>query len=280
MIGVIDVGGGLRGSYGAGVLDWCMDNDAVFDYGIGVSAGSANIASYLAHQRGRNYTFYTEYMSRPEYIGWKALLKTKSYVGLEYIYGDLSDSWGEYPLDWQKIKENPAPFKVVATNAYTGLPVYFDKAEMRQDEYMAIKASCNVPVVDRPYKINGVPYYDGGISDPVPYKRAMEDGCDRLVIILTRPKNYRRIAKTDEKAAHLLSAVYPSAGKDVLTRGELYNRQVDEVIELEKQGKVLIVAPSDIGHMKTLTKDVTTIRELYLKGYHDADAIANFMAQQ
>lgn len=277
MIGIIDVGGGLRGSYGAGVLDFCIDNDIVFNYGIGVSAGSANVASYLGHQRGRNYTFYTEYLSRPEYMGWKALVKTRSYLGLEYIYGDLSDSWGEYPLDWQAIVDNPAPFKVVATNAFTGLPVYFDKSDMKQDDYMAIKASCNVPIVDRPFMIRGVPYYDGGISDPVPYQRAFEDGCDRLVVILTRPKEYRRISKNDETVAKILSAKYPSAGRDMMNRGELYNRQVDEIVELEKQGKVLIVAPNDIGHMKTLTKDVATIRELYLKGYHDANSIVAFM---
>lgn len=277
MIGVIDVGGGLRGSYGAGALDYCMDNDVVFDYGIGVSAGSANISSYLAHQRGRNYTFYTEYMSRPEYMGWKSILRTKSYVGLEYIYGDLSDSWGEYPLDWQAIVDNPAKFKIVSTNAYTGLPVYFDKSDMHQDDYGAIKASCNVPIVDRPYMLKGIPYYDGGISDPVPFEKAFTDGCDKLVIILTRPKDYRRISKNDEKGARLLSSVYPSAGHDVATRGEVYNRQIDEAVGLEKHGKVLIVAPSDIGQMKTLTKDITTIRELYLKGYHDAETIPAFV---
>lgn len=277
MIGVIDVGGGLRGSYGAGVLDYCMDQNVVFDYGIGVSAGSANISSYMAHQRGRNYTFYTEYMSRPEYMGWKAFLKTKSYVGLDYIYGDLSDSWGEYPLDWPAIVANPAPFKIVATNAYTGLPVYFDKSDMHQDDYSAIKASCNVPVVDRAYKINGIPYYDGGISDPVPFKKAFLDGCDKVVIILTRPKHYRRISSTDERAGKMLSVVYPSAGQDVLTRGEVYNRQVDEAMKLEKEGKVLIIAPSSIGQMKTLTKDTETIKDLYDKGYKDAEAIPAFM---
>jgi len=97
------------------------------------------------------------------------------------------------------------------------------------------------------------------------------------VIILTRPKDYRRISKNDEKGAKLLSVMYPSAGQDVMNRGEVYNRQVDQTVELEKQGKVLIVAPSDIGQMKTLTKDVTTIRELYLKGYHDASSIPAFV---
>lgn len=53
--GIVDVGGGLRGIYAAGVLDYCMDQGIHFDLGIGVSAGSANLASYAAGQRGRNY---------------------------------------------------------------------------------------------------------------------------------------------------------------------------------------------------------------------------------
>lgn len=85
--GVIDVGGGPRDAYGAGVLDWCLDHDVRFDYALGVSAGAANITSYLAGQRGRAYRFYSIYPSRPEYMGFGNLLRTGSFLGLDYIYG-------------------------------------------------------------------------------------------------------------------------------------------------------------------------------------------------
>ncbi|WP_242833217.1 patatin-like phospholipase family protein [Clostridium saudiense] len=86
MIGVIDVGGGLRGIYGAGVFDFCLDNNINFDYGIGVSAGSANIASFLGKQKGRNLKFYSEYIFRKEYMSFHNLFRNGSYIDLDYVY--------------------------------------------------------------------------------------------------------------------------------------------------------------------------------------------------
>ncbi|MDD6259152.1 MAG: patatin family protein [Erysipelotrichaceae bacterium] len=277
MIGVIDVGGGLRGSYGAGVLDWCMMHDIHFDYGIGVSAGSANIASYAGHQIGRNYIFYTQYFTRWQYMGFKNMFRTGDYVGLDYIYNTLSNEGGEYPLNWKGIMDNPMQYWTVATNALTGKPAYFDKTAMSQDHYDVIKASCCVPVVDKPYMIDDVPYYDGGISDPVPLQKAFDDGCDKVVLILTRPRDFRRIPKNDALLARILECTYPNAAKDMATRSHVYNDCVDKAEELEKEGKILIVAPSDIGHMKTLTKDKESIAALYMKGFEDAKSISAFI---
>ena len=72
--GVVDVGGGLRGVYAAGIFDYCMDRGIRFDLGIGVSAGSANISSYIAGQKKRNYVFYTDYPFRKEYMSLKNFL--------------------------------------------------------------------------------------------------------------------------------------------------------------------------------------------------------------
>ena len=121
MTGVIDVGGGTRGIYGAGVFDWCMDNGIKFDYCIGVSAGSANCVSYLAGQKGRNFAFYNEYAFRPEYMGWDNLRKTGSYINLDYIYTTLSAEGGENPVDYDAMKANPAGLEIVATDARTGV---------------------------------------------------------------------------------------------------------------------------------------------------------------
>ena len=87
---LIDVGGGLRGVYAAGVLDYCLDEKIAFDLCIGISAGSANVAAYLAGQRGRNYRYYTQYPFRKEYMSLQNFRRKKSYLDLEYIYGTLS----------------------------------------------------------------------------------------------------------------------------------------------------------------------------------------------
>lgn len=276
-IGVVDVGGGLRGSFGAGVLDYCMEQGIRFDFGIGVSAGAANISSYMANQRGRNFVFYTEYFQREQYMGVKNLIHTGSYIGLDYIYSSLSDHEGDYPLDWKTIRNDPRDMMIVATDANTGLPHYFHKYDMRQDSYDPIKASCCVPVVNRPYKVNGIPYYDGGLSDPVPYEKAFEAGCDKVVVILTRPEDYRRIPKNDKIIADLLHPHYPNASQAMRNRSVIYNQQLDECEYLQIQGKVCIVAPDSIGKMKTLTKDKDSIEALYYKGYEAGKKILNFV---
>lgn len=276
-IGVVDVGGGLRGSFGAGVLDYCMEQGIRFDFGIGVSAGAANISSYMANQRGRNFVFYTEYFQREQYMGVKNLIHTGSYIGLDYIYSSLSDHEGDYPLDWKTIRNDPRDMMIVATDANTGLPHYFHKYDMRQDSYDPIKASCCVPVINRPYKVNGIPYYDGGLSDPVPYEKAFEAGCDKVVVILTRPEDYRRIPKNDKIIADLLHPHYPNASQAMRYRSVIYNQQLDECEYLQIQGKVCIVAPDSIGKMKTLTKDKDSIEALYYKGYEAGKKILNFV---
>lgn len=275
--GVIDVGGGLRGAYGAGVFDFCMDLKIRFDYCIGVSAGSANIISFLANQKGRNHTFYTEFSFRKEYMSLHNYLKDHNYVDLEYIFGELSNSDGEFPLDYPAAAASSVPFNIVATNALNGQAHYFDMSDIEQDDYDAIKASSCVPAVNKPFFVNGIPYYDGGISDPIPIVKCFEEGCDRVVLIMTRPRDYQRTPQKDEVIARLIADEYPHAAMALRNRAEMYNTELALAKEYEKTGRVLIVAPDDIGGMRTLTKDKSAIEELYLKGFHDGEKIMDFM---
>ena len=161
--GVIDVGGGFRGIYAAGVLDYCLDNGIRFDLGIGISAGSANMASFAAGQRGRNLRFYTEFGMRSEYASMHNYLHHHSYVDLDYVYTTLSRANGESPLDYPALRDNPMDMIVVATDANTGEPHYFTKADMAQDRYDIFKASSAIPTICKPYSVNGVPYFDGAL---------------------------------------------------------------------------------------------------------------------
>ena len=166
--GVIDVGGGLRGIYGAGVLDRCLEEDLRFDLCIGVSAGSANMASYLAGQHGRNKPFYDEYSFRREYMSVHNLIRKHSYLDLGYVYGTLSNAGGENPLDYAALARSPAELCVVAANAQNGEAQYFTKADLHPDDYRVLMASCCIPVIDQPCVIDGVPYFDGGLADARP----------------------------------------------------------------------------------------------------------------
>lgn len=268
-IGVIDVGGGMRSAYGAGVLDYCLEHGIHFDYGLGVSAGSANVTSFLAGQQGRARRFYVKYLTRREYMSAHNFVHTGSYLGLDYIYGTLMNHDGEDPLDYEHLRASGAQFRVCATNARTGRPHYFGNNDLTQDNYDIIKASSCLPVIDRPYVIDGTPYFDGTISDPVPIRQAFADGCTHVVLILTRPRDFRRSPSHDVGASGLLALRYPGAARALLGRASMYNHELDNAERLVREGKMTIVAPDSIAGMHTLKQDVPAIEELYRKGVHD-----------
>ncbi len=236
--GVIDVGGGLRGIYGAGVLDRCLEEDLRFDLCIGVSAGSANMASYLAGQHGRNKPFYDEYSFRREYMSVHNLIHKHSYLDLGYVYGTLSNAGGENPLDYAALARSPAELCVVAANAQNGEAQYFTKADLHPDDYRVLMASCCIPVIDQPCVIDGVPYFDGGLADPVPLELAFAHGCDRVALILTKPIGLVSSDARDKHLAHLLQSHYPAAAEGLRRRAWRYNTAVQRARELERQGLV------------------------------------------
>lgn len=277
MIGVVDVGGGERGAYGAGVLDFCMERSLSFDCCVGVSAGAANLSSYLAGQMGRNFAFYTEYSFRPQYMGMGLAARMREYTDLDYIYGTLSNSDGEYPLDYEAMVASGKEFIVVATDASSALPVYFTMQDMAQDDYAPVKASSALPVVNKPYPVHGRPCFDGGLSDPIPVRRAFDAGCDKVVVILTRPRDFYRSPKRDVRFARIVAASYPRVAEALVNRAGLYNLQLDLAKKYEREGKVLILAPDEINGMDTLTKDRGAIESLYAKGLRDAFAIEDFL---
>ncbi len=279
MIGLIDGGGGMRGVYTAGIYDYLLDHEVKIEYGIGVSAGAANMMNYLAGQRKRTLTFFAEYTFRKEYMSFSSWLKNGSYLNLDYIYSTLTNRGGEYPLDYEAFAQTTCPFFVVATDAQTGQPNYFTREDLAQDSYDVLKASCAIPAACKPYPVNGKLYYDGGVSDPIPYQKAFADGCDKILVLVTRPRDY---LKPQQKNMWLLTRMlrkYPEIIRQIKRRHDAYNQSIAKVKELERQGKALLVAPCDDCGVNTLTKDKDAFLRLYQKGYEDGEKAAAFIRQ-
>ena len=276
-VGVIDVGGGFRGIYAAGVLDFCIDQKITFDLGIGISAGSANLASYAAGQKGRNFLFYTVYGFRKQYVSLGNFIRKGSYMDVDYIYGTLSRADGENPLDYPALRDNTMEFYVAATDALTGQAKYFGKKDLCQDQYDIFKASSSIPFVCKPYYVYGNPYYDGALGDPVPVEKAFELGCDRVVLVLTKPENTPRTSGKDEWFAAGIRKKYPLAAEKLCQRARRYNEEVSRAQEYAKQGRVLIVSPDDTCGVDTLRRSKESLHRLYRKGYHDAEKIKAFI---
>ena len=204
-------------------------------------------------------------------------IRKGSYVDMDYIYGTLSNSGGEDPLDYAAFQKNQMEFYVVALNALTGQTQFFDKTDMRQDYYDILKASSSIPFVCQPYQINGIPYYDGALGNPVPIEKAFALGCDRVVLILTRPEHVLRTSKQDERFAARIRKRYPLAAEKLCERAQRYNEGVARAQEYAKQGRALIIAPDDTCGVDTLRRDKDALRKLYQKGYHDAQRISTFI---
>ena len=278
MLGIIDVGGGMRGSFTAGIYDYLNDqNIQPFDYLIGVSAGGGNMVSYLAGQRGRNLRFYLDYAFRKEYMSMHNMLRTGSYINLDYPYTFLSGPGGEDPVDLDAFNADTARYEAVVTDAETGEAVYYGKKELAQGDFDVIKGSCCVPGACRPYPVKGRPCFDGGIADPVPYKRALEQGCDRLVLLLTRPADYLRPPLDHQDVMETALGRWPNTYSALLRRSIRYNRDVAAIREMEREGKALLAAPSDIGGMATLTRDKAAVERLYHMGYDEGPRILKFV---
>ena len=277
MVGIMDVGGGLRGNYVSGIIDYLLDNSIDIEYCLGVSAGSANLITYIAGQRGRLKSFYEDYSFEKQYMSIGNYFKKGMYINLDYIYSEITNSTGKDPLDYEAIKNSSKSFNTLSTEAHTCTPHYFTKADLAQDDYTLLKACCAMPVAcSKPIKFNGGKYYDGGLSDPIPYKKAFADGCDKLIVCITLPIEYR---KTPMPAwlAKILLFRYPKVRDSIITMHNTYNNGIEELIELEKQGKVLIVYPRECFGVNTVTRDKEGMEKLYQLGYEDGKKIEEFI---
>ncbi len=267
--GLLVEGGGMKCAYSAGVLDAFMENGITFDYVIGVSAGAANAASFMAGQIGRNKRFYTEFVTDPEYFGVKSFLKTHDGFNLKYIYGDLTNEGGAAELYYDKVMENPAEYEIVATNAITGKPHYFKKEELKRNDYKQIMASSAIPALCRPVFIDKVPYYDGGISDALPLRRAFDCGCERVVCLLSKSRNYIKKPEKMKAMYTIMCKKYPNTIKNMNNRYIMYKREQDFMYKAEKKGRAFIFSLETDLKLSTYTMDPNINGQLYDLGVQD-----------
>ena len=277
MIGLIDGGGGMRGVYTAGIYDRMLDENAKIDYGIGVSAGAANMITYLAGQHGRTLTFFADYTFRREYMSAGNWLRDRNYLNLNYIYTTLTNRGGENPLDYEAFAKTSCPFFIVATDAQTGKAHYFTRGDIAQDNYDVLKASCAIPAACKPYPVNGRLYFDGGVAEPISYQKAFDDGCDKVIVLITRREDYVKPKQKNMRLLGWMLKKYPEIVDRIAHRHEAYNRSIGELRELVRQGRALLVAPADDCGVNTFTKDREAFVRLYGKGYEDGRKVADFI---
>ena len=258
-------GGASRGYFSVGIMDVFMEQNISFQYLIGTSAGIANGVSFASGQIGRGYRIGTEFMQDKRYMGVKHLLnpKNKSLYNIDFVFNQLPNKY--LPYDYEALKAFGEDVYAVATNLESGeaeyLPVRADDKKCR-----AILASCALPILFPEIEVNGKLYMDGGISDPIPVEKALKDGCEKAVVILTRERSY---IKEEEKALKLAAFKYrkhPNFKDALKKRTEVYNLSHQKVLDLERKGEIFVLAPEDTKAWGRTDSDPEKIKQIYNEG--------------
>ena len=265
--GLVVEGGGMRGVYTAGVLDYFMEKNLYFDDCYGVSAGACHISSYVSKQIGRSIKVTLDYINDKRYCSVNSLIKTGDMFGVEMLYDLIPNKLELYDYDtFNKFKGN---FYSVVTNCKTGKAEYMKIKDMKKD-IIAVRASSSLPLLSRIVEINGKEYLDGGITDSIPIKKSIEDNHRKNVVILTRDKTYRKKKSSFLPIFKLKYRKYPNLVNAIENRYKMYNNTLDFIEEKVKTGEVFVIQPKEPVNISRVEKDKTKLKELYDKGYNDA----------
>ena len=265
--GLVVEGGGMRGVYTAGVLDYFMEKNLYFDDCYGVSAGACHISSYVSKQIGRSIKVTLDYINDKRYCSVNSLIKTGDMFGVEMLYDIIPNKLELYDYDtFNKFKGN---FYSVVTNCKTGKAEYIKIKDMKKD-IIAVRASSSLPLLSRIVEINGKEYLDGGITDSIPIKKSIKDGHKKNVVILTRDKTYRKSKPKFLSFFKLKYKKYPNLVKAIENRYKMYNETLDFIEEEKAKNKVFIIQPKLPVKISRIEKDKDKLKELYNQGYEDA----------
>ena len=263
MTGLVLEGGTFRPIFSAGVMDALLKEDILLPYCIGVSAGISDAYSYISRQIGRNLQIVEAYRNDGRYLGARNLLRCRSVFGLDFVFDEIPNRL--IPFDMKTFLSYTGRFVVGVTNARTGKSEYLNGL-IDDNRFAASRATCAMPLLFPSIRINDQKYYDGGVADPIPAQKALSDGCDRLILVLTQPRGYKkRLGRQTRAAARLLGVKYPALAQTLLERHLVYNRQVEFCESLEKEGRALILRPA--APLDSFEKDVSVLRQTYQQGF-------------
>lgn len=266
-IGLVLQGGGMRGVYTSGALDYFMEKDLYFPYVAAVSAGACNASAYLSRQKGFGKTMHINYLNDPRYVSLKNLWQTKSVFGMDFIFDELPNRLQPFHFDvFHQAKEK---LIVGTTDCSTGKSVYFEKDSCEQI-FTIIRASCSLPFIAPIVDYQGQKLLDGGITDPIPVKKAVHDGYKMNVIILTCDQTYKEKQLRLKWLANKMYPYYKELVHAICKHYQVYNETVEYIKQLETEKKAFVIRPQKKIKAKRIEKNPHILTVLYEQGYTDA----------
>ena len=271
--GLVLEGGGMRGVFTCGVLDYLMDRDIRFPYTIGVSAGACNGLSYASRQRGRAKYSNIDLLEKYNYIGLKYLLKKRNILDFDLLFNEFPEHI--LPYDYKTYFSSSERYVMVTTNCLTGEANYFEEKKDKHRVIDIVRASSSLPFVCPIAYVDGVPMLDGGIVDSIPLQRAIADGYVKNVVVLTRNRGYRKDSK-DIRIPSFVYLKYPKLREALSRRCAVYNEQLDMVERMENEGKIMVIRPLKPVIVDRIERDIQKLTDFYEEGYECAKSLFEY----
>ncbi|MDO4931939.1 MAG: patatin family protein [Prevotellaceae bacterium] len=262
--GLVLEGGGLRGMFSAGVMDAMMDESITFDGLIGVSAGALFGCNYKSKQKGRALRYNIQLKKDPRYMGIRPLIKTGNIVSPQFSYHVVPFEIDRFDIN--AFECNPMEFWMVCTDIITGKPVYHRMENFTHHELEWMRASASMPVVSTPVYVDGKVMLDGGITDSIPLQAFQNMGFQRNVVVLTQPNNYYKKPMKINWLIKLMTRKYPKVGECMARRHEMYNMQLDYIMQQEKAGNTLLIYPEETLKIGRTELNENKMRTVYSMG--------------
>ncbi len=270
--GLVLEGGALRTIYSSGVTDGFLEAGLDFDHVIGVSAGIAYGVSFISRQFARNLEIVMRYANDKRYMSKRNMLRPGNqhcYFGLDFVYDEIPNHL--IPYDYEAFAAWHGEAEAVVTDMETGKAAYFP-VDREDERFILLRATCAMPLLFPIFNYKGIKCLDGGVADGIPWKRALDRGCDRVVVVLTRERDYRRTGNELMPAMRAVYRKYPRFLDAMESRMERYNRCREELFEAERQGKVLVFTPECTKGFSRTERDVVKIHALWQQGLDHARA--------
>lgn len=265
-IGLIVEGGGMRGAFSTGVLNALLDAGIRFPYLIGMSSGAACGMFYLSEQQDLGRSFFLDIArAGEEAFGLRPWLSGKGLFNMDFIISQLGSSGA---IAYERALANPAIFHIGTTHAKRAEMVFWEKSQGGNVKGLQniLRASASLPVLSPPVVIQGEKYVDGGIIESIPLDRAFDDGCDKVVIIHTQPRNYTKKKQRLELISRTWLRPYPKLKKAIESRHIRYNKTLEKMYQLEGKGQVFVIEPEQVG-VSRYGLDEQGLENYYHQGY-------------
>ena len=274
-IGLVLEGGAMRGLFTAGVLDIFLDNNVEVTDVVGVSAGTLFGVNYVSKQRGRALRYNLKYINDKRYMNVKSWVRTGNLINKDFTYYKLPFQLDVF--DNKTFKESPINFFATVTNIETG-EAEFVKIKDAYKQMETLRATSALPFISEIIEVGDKKYLDGGISNSIPVDFFEKQDFDKVIVILTRPITYRK-EKTTGIQYKLFYKKYPKLVEKLENRYKEYNDTVDKIVELEKEGKLFVIRPSENITIKRLEKDIEKLQKVYDLGLKDGNNIIEDLKQ-